>query len=311
MIKTSEVSHLGCASDLLSRSITLDNAPESGDTAKALFELLRNTRESPKKLSDAVQAIPGIRRQTSAFVRALLSSLQGDGQSALCSLSEGEEFYINNWFFLYIKSTLLFDLGRVDEAKKYVTAALGVSAVEPDLWHMLGICHSAKFAIQAAIAAHQRCLELDGQRPHTLSNLSVALEDAGRLDEALAVSEAAIGYSSQVSDVHHNHAGLLTRAGRISEAASMYEQIIQNDFDPDLTFLLDAPIDVIKSRRKLNPNDRFESEDRQFFERVRQGYLQLASVFGDRVIIIDATQSIEQVQAEIQSYLLDFIEKTS
>ena len=95
------------------------------------------------------------------------------------------------------------------------------------------------------------------------------------------------------------------------DQVNQLKQIIQNGFDPDLTFLLDAPIDVIKSRRKLNPNDRFESEDRQFFERVRQGYLQLASVFGDRVKIIDATQSIEQVQAEIQSYLLDLIEKTS
>ncbi|MDG2296824.1 MAG: dTMP kinase [Gammaproteobacteria bacterium] len=95
------------------------------------------------------------------------------------------------------------------------------------------------------------------------------------------------------------------------DQVNQLKQIIQNDFDPDLTFLLDAPIDVIKSRRKLNPNDRFESEDRQFFERVRQGYLQLASVFEDRVRIIDATQPIEQVQSEIQSCLLDFIEKTS
>ena len=95
------------------------------------------------------------------------------------------------------------------------------------------------------------------------------------------------------------------------DQVNQLKQIIQNDFDPDLTFLLDAPIDVIKSRRKLNPNDRFESEDKQFFERVRQGYLQLASVFSDRVKIINATQSIEQVQAEIQSHLLDFIEQTS
>ncbi len=95
------------------------------------------------------------------------------------------------------------------------------------------------------------------------------------------------------------------------DQVNQLKQIIQNDFDPDLTFLLDAPIDVIKSRRKLNPNDRFESEDRQFFERVRQGYLQLASVFEDRVRIIDATQPIEQVQSEIQSCLLDFIGKAS
>jgi dTMP kinase len=95
------------------------------------------------------------------------------------------------------------------------------------------------------------------------------------------------------------------------DQVNQLKQIIQNDFDPDLTFLLDAPIDVIKSRRKLNPNDRFESEDREFFERVRQGYLELATVFKDRVKIIDATQPIEQVQSEIQSCLLDFIGKTS
>ena len=95
------------------------------------------------------------------------------------------------------------------------------------------------------------------------------------------------------------------------DQVNQLKQIIQNDFDPDLTFLLDAPIDVIKNRRKLNPNDRFESEDRLFFERVRQGYLQLASVFEDRVRIIDATQPIEQVQSEIQSCLLDFIGKAS
>jgi len=95
------------------------------------------------------------------------------------------------------------------------------------------------------------------------------------------------------------------------DQVNQLKQIIQNDFDPDLTFLLDAPIDVIKSRRKLNPNDRFESEDRQFFERVRQGYLQLASVFENRVRIIDATQPLEQVQSEIQSCLLDFIVKAS
>ena len=95
------------------------------------------------------------------------------------------------------------------------------------------------------------------------------------------------------------------------DQVNQLKQIIQKNFDPDLTFLLDAPIDVIKSRRKLNLNDRFESEDRQFFERVRQGYLQLASVFEDRVRIIDATQPIEQVQSEIQSCLLDFIGKAS
>ena len=75
--------------------------------------------------------------------------------------------------------------------------------------------------------------------------------------------------------------------------------IIQKDFEPDLTILLDASIEVITSRRKLNPNDRFESENIEFFERVRNGYLELADIFNERIIIIDASKRIDVVQSEI------------
>ena len=76
--------------------------------------------------------------------------------------------------------------------------------------------------------------------------------------------------------------------------------LIQKDFEPDLTILLDAPLEVITSRRKLNPNDRFESEDKKFFGRVRNGYLELAKIFEDRVKVIDASQDIEDVQNQIK-----------
>ena len=85
------------------------------------------------------------------------------------------------------------------------------------------------------------------------------------------------------------------------------KQIIQNDFDPDLTFLLDAPIDVIKSRRKLNPSDRFESEDNDFFNRVRKGYLEIADRFSERVKVIDASLPIQDVQAQILKYLKELV----
>lgn len=75
--------------------------------------------------------------------------------------------------------------------------------------------------------------------------------------------------------------------------------IVQKDFEPDLTILLDASIEVITSRRKLNPNDRFESENIEFFERVRNGYLELADIFNERIIVIDASKRIDVVQSEI------------
>lgn len=62
---------------------------------------------------------------------------------------------------------------------------------------------------------------------------------------------------------------------------------------------MDASIEVITSRRKLNPNDRFESENIEFFERVRNGYLELADIFNERIIVIDASKRIDVVQSEI------------
>ena len=84
------------------------------------------------------------------------------------------------------------------------------------------------------------------------------------------------------------------------EKVNQLKALIQKDFEPDLTILLDAPIEVITSRRKLNPNDRFESEDKKFFGRVRNGYLELAKIFEDRVKVIDASQDIEDVQNQIK-----------
>ena len=84
------------------------------------------------------------------------------------------------------------------------------------------------------------------------------------------------------------------------EKVNQLKALIQKDFEPDLTILLDAPLEVITSRRKLNPNDRFESEDKKFFGRVRNGYLELANIFEDRFKVIDASQDIQDVQNQIK-----------
>ena len=87
------------------------------------------------------------------------------------------------------------------------------------------------------------------------------------------------------------------------EKVNQLKALIQKDFEPDLTILLDAPLEVITSRRKLNPNDRFESEDKKFFGRVRNGYLELAKIFDDRFKVIDASQDIQDVQIQIKTLI--------
>lgn len=79
------------------------------------------------------------------------------------------------------------------------------------------------------------------------------------------------------------------------------ENTIQGDLRPDLTLLLDAPLDVgmlrAQQRGKL---DRFESEQRDFFERVRQAYLQRAIQEPQRYKIIDAGLPLDDVQIQIK-----------
>lgn len=82
------------------------------------------------------------------------------------------------------------------------------------------------------------------------------------------------------------------------------ENTVQGDLRPDLILLLDAPLDVGMSRAQQRGKlDRFESEQRDFFERVRQAYLKRAGQDQQRYKIIDASLPLNQVQLQIKHAL--------
>ena len=69
---------------------------------------------------------------------------------------------------------------------------------------------------------------------------------------------------------------------------------------PDLTVLIDLPVEVASGRLAGTP-DRFESEEAAFHERVRTGYLELAAATPDGWVIIDGTGSPDEVEALVSS----------
>lgn len=82
------------------------------------------------------------------------------------------------------------------------------------------------------------------------------------------------------------------------------EQLVQGDLRPDLTLILDIEVELGLNRARARGElDRFESETIEFFERVRAGYRQRASVAPERYALIDAGQTLEQVQADIDKVL--------
>jgi dTMP kinase len=92
-------------------------------------------------------------------------------------------------------------------------------------------------------------------------------------------------------------------SGQIRELEAM----VQGALRPDLTILLDAPVASALARaRSRNAGaaaDRFEREKTEFFERVRNTYLARAAAHPDRIAVVDATRSVDEVGALILAQL--------
>ena len=93
------------------------------------------------------------------------------------------------------------------------------------------------------------------------------------------------------------------------ERIAVLEEWVQGALRPDLTLLLDVPVATGLARAgKRGVADRFEREDVDFFEWVRAMYLERAAHEPDRYRVVDASQSIKAVRAEVETMLAEWLE---
>ena len=112
--------------------------------------------------------------------------------------------------------------------------------------------------------------------------------------------------------------------GREMEMAriEVLESWVQAGFQPDLTLVFDVPTDVAAGRRGVRDQetsaskaaaaesgtpvarDRFEQQNRGFFERVRDGYLRRAAQYPHRMKILDANRPLVDIQVILEQILL-------
>ncbi len=79
------------------------------------------------------------------------------------------------------------------------------------------------------------------------------------------------------------------------------ETWVQGDFQPDLTLLFDVPVAISTQRLAgARDPDRFEKENAEFFERIRQAYLERARDFPKRFHIIDSGKSLAEITSELE-----------
>jgi dTMP kinase len=92
------------------------------------------------------------------------------------------------------------------------------------------------------------------------------------------------------------------------EKIEAIKQLIMGDFEPDMTILFDLPVEVGAARAKnRGALDRIEQEGPEFFNRVRNGFLDIAQSSPERFRTIDASLSISEVHAQIEALVPEIL----
>jgi dTMP kinase len=82
------------------------------------------------------------------------------------------------------------------------------------------------------------------------------------------------------------------------------ENWVLGSFKPDLTFLLDISVEIGMTRVEArNAKDRIEQEERAFFERVRSVFIERSKIYPDRIKLINAERSVDEIHTQIQSII--------
>jgi dTMP kinase len=76
---------------------------------------------------------------------------------------------------------------------------------------------------------------------------------------------------------------------------------------PDVTFLLDLPVEIGVDRIQSRTLDRLELENREFHEKVRQQYLQIADSNPDRYVVLNGEDPVELIHQVIRQKVLDIM----
>jgi dTMP kinase len=156
-----------------------------------------------------------------------------------------------------------------------------------------------------AEAIRRNLLSVDEEAPVEMAELLLVF--AARAQHLAKVIEPALEQGQWVlcdrfTDATYAYQG----AGRAlsAELIGKLETLVQGDRHPDTVILLDMPPQIGLARaRARGALDRFEQEEKAFFERVRQGYLERAAAFPDRYVVVDATQELSEVQRSLEALM--------
>ncbi len=159
-----------------------------------------------------------------------------------------------------------------------------------------------------------RGLVLDHRNGSMIDDTELLLMFAARAQHLAEVIEPALAAGKWVlcdrfTDATYAYQG--GGRGIAMQRIAELEQWVQADLRPDVTLLLDAPVEIGLARAAGRPQaaDRFEREKQAFFEKVRQAYLDMAAEQSQRYHIIDASQPLDQVKTALNEIINCLVKK--
>ncbi len=72
---------------------------------------------------------------------------------------------------------------------------------------------------------------------------------------------------------------------------------------PDVVFIIDIPVDVMMKRIERREHNRMDVQTRDFYERVREGYLEIARKDPERYFVLDGNRDVEEIMKDVVSIL--------
>lgn len=150
---------------------------------------------------------------------------------------------------------------------------------------------------------------LDGAHDRLLPEVEALLMFAARAQHLADVIRPALDSGKWVLCDRFTDATFAYQGGGHGVSHVLLGQVaaaIHGDLPPDLTLLLDAPVEVGFERIASRPLDHFERQGLEFLGRVRDAYLRIAAEEPHRVKVVDATGSEASVAAAMVSHLQEF-----
>jgi len=120
------------------------------------------------------------------------------------------------------------------------------------------------------------------------------------IEPALAAGRWVV--SDRFTDATYAYQG--AGGGMPRERIAALETWVIGGLTPDLTLVFDVPVDTALARLAEVSKDRFESEGRSYFERVRAGYLERAGKEPRRMRVIDSGRALAEVKKEVEKIVL-------